>query len=630
MSNLQPKIVSELRLYGQNTGKLVQLIADDDKFQIKSEFDKTVVEDLHIVHDNSDLNVSSKFTSVDASISDESARAVAKENELQIEYTQLVSSEESRATTQEALLSSTIVENKNTAQVNLDGATQALTNLINIEETRATLAETDLQVGLNTENARAVYSESVLQNSISVENARAVSSETIITASVTSEKQRASLAEYTLQQAVENEVVRATDKEALLDAKDSELTTALADEVARSTTEDIDLQNRIASEVYRATNAEETERNRAMTKESQLQTSINNIISNVDPVALDSLTEIVAKINNVDTSAFSRILFIENYLKNVFNLESLYPLTVTDMANTVLDIASSAQVFPDEQAPTYSADGGWFFKNDTASTKINWYFAGQTTETKTLKDYSGFYTRVKLHSVLSLPFFSIYTKHKGDGTDAGSWYGSRRVFTFPANHNLSPDTEVLMYYGTDLPATYPDIPHIPLVLEPGSSNGTDDDSQELLTVSFGTNSGATVDYVNLTAKAFIVGDGKHTHTELTSSPPPPSTEISITTTPGAFPTELWASITTGENGTGDVVWSQGTAKFVNPGALVGITTTVPTGQQLYFNAFDQYGDGWNGATYSVVRVSDGVVVSDNNGLSPSEFGELSGSFAFTA
>jgi len=630
MSSLQPKIVSELNLYGKDTGKLVQLIADDNKFQIKSEFDKTVVEDLHIVHNNADLSVSSKFTSVDASITDESARAIAKENELQTEYTVLIADEKNRAMTKEAVLSSTIEENKNTAQVNLDGATQALTDLINTEQTRATDVEVNLQQDLATETNRALQSEADLQNSIAVENARAVSSENIITNSVNVERERALLAESILQQSLTDEVARAMTKETVLDVKDLELTTALADEVARSTNEDSNLQSQLSTEVIRATSAEETERNRAINKEAQLETSINNIISNVDPAALDSLTEIVSKMNDVDSSAYSRILFIEEYLKNVFNLESLYPLTVTDMAKVVLDIASSAQVFPDEQAPTYSSDGGWFFKNDAAGAKINWYFAGQTTETKTLEDYSGFYTVVKLHSVLSLPFFSLYTKPKGDGTDAGSWYGSRRVFTFPANHNLSPDTEVMMYYGADLPATYPDIPHIPLVLDSGSSNGTGDDSQELLTISFGTNSGVTVDYVNLTALAFIVGDGKHTYMELYSSPPPPSTVVSITTTPGSSPSELWSSITTEPDGAGDVVWSQGTSQFVNNGPIVDITTTVPTGVDLYFNAYDNFGDGWNGATYSVTRVSDGVVLTDNGGLTPGDNGELAGSFSFTA
>ncbi len=140
---------------------------------------------------------------------------------------------------------------------------------------------------------------------------------------------------------------------------------------------------------------------------------------------------------------------------------------------------------------------------------------------------------------------------------------------------------------------------------------------------------APVGAVHLTAKSFIVGDGKHTHMELTSSPDGnvDSIQIRISTTPGAYPSELWASITTGENGTGGVVWSQGPDKFVNSGALEDITAVVPAGQQLYFNVYDTASDGWSGATYKV-STSEGEVLSDNDGLSPGENGELAGWFAF--
>ena len=483
MPSLQPKIVSTLNLYGENTGKLVQLIAKDDKFQIKSEFDKTVVEDLHIVHNNADLSVSTKFTDVDTDIAYEIERAKKAERDLQEEYTQLVSEEKNRA----------------------------------------------------------------------------------------------------------------TNKEELLEAKDLQLSNALTDEI-----------------------------DRAKAKEQQLETSISFIKSNVDPAALDSLTEIVAKINDVDSSAYSRILFIENYLKNVFNLESLYPLTVADMTKVFLNIASSANIFPDEQPPTYSAEGGWHFTNGVAGEKINWYFAGQTTETKTLADYTGFYAVVKLDSVLSLPFFNVYTKPKEDGTDAGSWYGSRRVFTFPPDNNLSPGTEVLMYHGVDLPAVHPDIPHIRLLLDNGSSNGSDGDTQEFLTISFATNSAAVVDHVNLTVKAFIVGDGRHTYMELYSAPPSSSTtNIIITTIPGSLPSQLTASITTEPYGTGDIIWSQGEL-----GALEGISVTVPTGL-LHFNIHDEHEEGYSGATYTITS-ADGDVLTSSDGLIIGEAGQLADSFPFTA
>ena len=191
--------------------------------------------------------------------------------------------------------------------------------------------------------------------------------------------------------------------------------------------------------------------------------------------------------SSMDSSVFSRILFIEEYLKNVFNLESLYPLAVADMKNIVVDVTSSLEIYDGEQAPTYSPDGGWFFKNDAENAKIDWTFVDISSQgsegVKTLEEYSGFYARVKLHSVTQLPFFNISTKHH---VDAGTT-GASRDFVFPTDHGFTPGTEVLMYYGADLPSTYPDIPHVELVLlDPESSNDADDNSQEFLSVSFST------------------------------------------------------------------------------------------------------------------------------------------------
>jgi len=624
------KDVSTIRIVGKDTGKIFKITADDDKVHLSSEFEKTLIDNLYFHHDGEEKHLSTHLTGIQVSVSDETQRATSKENELKADYEEQLTVEKELRLVKDSDLQSQIVANKAHHDTVLVATQTVLTGLIETETDRATARESEISDSVAQERDRAEQVENALQADLTAESARATTSESIITASVLTEKNRAIAQESQLTESLATEVSDRIAKDVELDAKDTELTQALNNEITRASASE-------QSEEVRAKAAEQLlndnlmfEINRAQTREASLQNTINNIISNVDPAALDSLTEIVQKMNEVDSSAYSRIYVLEEYLKQVFDLESLYPLKVSDMAQLIFDIATHAQIFPDEQAPSYCEGGGWKYIND-APGKINWYFVGQgVDEHKTLEDYSGLYAKVKLDSVDSLPFFNIYTKAKGDGSDAGSWYGSRRTFVFPANHGLTSGDECLMYYGTDIQASYSDIPHIQLVLDNGSSNGTDDDSQELFTVAFATNSAAVVNSVNLCAKAFIVGDGKHTHIELTSSPPPPSTQISITTTPGAYPTELWASITTGEDGTGDVVWSQGTSKFVNSGPLPNITTTVPTGQQLYFNAYDTWGDGWNGATYSVTRVSDGTVLSDNGGMSPNESGELSGSFSFTA
>jgi hypothetical protein len=180
--------------------------------------------------------------------------------------------------------------------------------------------------------------------------------------------------------------------------------------------------------------------------------------------------------------------------------------------------AALAVIAPAEGVPVADPDGGWAYINssEVSSNNINWYFHTQdASSTKTLAEYSGFYTKVELISVGSLPFFNLYTKPKGDGTDAGGWYGSRRTYTFPASPSLSAGDTVLMYIGDDLPATFVDIPHIQLQFAPGASNGSDDSTQELLQIGLGTSSAAAPNAVNLVVTNFIYSDGKHTNIVVT-------------------------------------------------------------------------------------------------------------------
>ena len=304
---------------------------------------------------------------------------------------------------------------------------------------------------------------------------------------------------------------------------------------------------------------------------------------------------------------------------------TLYQVVLGNMTQLVFTDVSHPQVFPDEQPPAYNSEG-WQFTNSSPNTKINWYFSAQTQVGETLSDYTGFYTLLKVKNVLSLPFFNIYTKPKGDGTDAASWYGSRRTYVFPSNHGLSNDDDVVMYTGIDLPAVHPGVPHIQLVLDTGSSNGSSDPSQEFLFAAFASNSGAAIHTVNLIAKSFYFGvSGAHTY--ITLDIEPPSQDIVINTTPGYYPNELWTSVSTGVDGTGTVLWSQGETQFVNAGPLTNQVISLPINTQLYFNAWDTFGDGWNGTTFTLAH-PDGTIIIDNNGQSPNNNGPLAGSFPF--
>ena len=69
----------------------------------------------------------------------------------------------------------------------------------------------------------------------------------------------------------------------------------------------------------------------------------------------------------------------------------------------------------------------------------------------------------------------------------------------------------------------------------------------------------------------------------------------ITTADGAYSGEKYVQITTGDNGTGTMVYDQGAYGYLT-NQPIDIGPYV--GQTLYFNAIDGWGDGWDGTTFT--------------------------------
>jgi len=99
-------------------------------------------------------------------------------------------------------------------------------------------------------------------------------------------------------------------------------------------------------------------------------------------------------------------------------------------------------------------------------------------------------------------------------------------------------------------------------------------------------------------------------------------QIELTITTGGAPggavidNELWFNITTAPNGGGTAVVFQGNGTIGNNAGPVIGTACVTVGNTYYFNAYDEYADSWNGATYSVSVC--GTVIANNNGNSPND------------
>lgn len=86
---------------------------------------------------------------------------------------------------------------------------------------------------------------------------------------------------------------------------------------------------------------------------------------------------------------------------------------------------------------------GWKYVKDAssaASDKFNWYFYSGTYENVKVKDIKSVFmcgSVDKWEGVGSqVPYFVLYTKMKGDGSDAGAWYHSCHAFTVITSSQL--------------------------------------------------------------------------------------------------------------------------------------------------------------------------------------------------
>jgi hypothetical protein len=163
----------------------------------------------------------------------------------------------------------------------------ALGAAIVAEETRALGAEAALQAAVDAEKLRAEAAELVLTNDLAAEVVRAMAAEGVLTSNLSAEVSRAQGEEGRIEGKLDQEILdRAADVTA-------EETRALAAEAA--------IASDLAAEVIRATGAE-----------GGLQTQIDFITSNVDPAAIDSLTEIVAEFQAADGNLQTSITNLTN------------------------------------------------------------------------------------------------------------------------------------------------------------------------------------------------------------------------------------------------------------------------------------------------------------------------------
>jgi hypothetical protein len=235
----------------------------------------------------------------------------------------------------------------------------------------------------------------------------------------------------------------------------------------------------------------------------EIQAAVAALVNGA-PGVLDTLQELAAALGN-DPDLQGNLLAAISQKADAANVYTKVEsdLLISDAARLqgVRVIASTdASVYADSSVPPQadpSGAGGWYFRNDAPSTKINWYpYAGVGSQV--LGDITSIYMVVTFASIASLPFIGIYTKKTGTG-DAGSWYRSRIVYeSFSSPPQVG--TTYLVYWGVD-PGVYPELPRLNITgTQAANSIGPRAPTEEILTYSWGTNSGAAVGNVQMTAR----------------------------------------------------------------------------------------------------------------------------------
>ena len=148
------------------------------------------------------------------------------------------------------------------------------------------------------------------------------------------------------------------------------------------------------------------------------------------------------------------------------------------------DSSLSAQSDPNQR------DGWYFSKSAVGTDKFNIYYWSEGNKTRTTAELTTLKAVVSIdnyQSGASLPYFSVYTKPKGDGTDAEPWYHARRNYTFTTSQDLELGQRIEIF-AKENPEKKEGLRH--LQFNNISDNGSFSENDEILYIVFSTDSTA--------------------------------------------------------------------------------------------------------------------------------------------
>ncbi len=143
---------------------------------------------------------------------------------------------------------------------------------------------------------------------------------------------------------------------------------------------------------------------------------------------------------------------------------------------------------------------GWYINNAGAGDKANYYFYGKTSpEVHTLDELKYIYALCDIRAGGNL-YLNVYTERQNDGNDAGAWYRSRLNYLIEGSGSTATTGLALLKanLGEEPSDIFDSVQRVDCTLDPFSSNGPQAGSENILTISVQSDSGAgagTIEYV---------------------------------------------------------------------------------------------------------------------------------------
>lgn len=196
----------------------------------------------------------------------------------------------------------------------------------------------DLNAQIQTEIGIRSSNDTSFNQALASETLSRQAADTTNATNIVIEKNRAEAFEASLNIMINSESTRALGIEGGLrtdlNTEIADRKSAISGEAKSRSDADLALGVRVDNEITRATGVETSnystldglitiEKNRAIAKENSLQTQLNFFVANVDSAALDSLAELVSKVNSSSVDLYNRVLYLESVVGTLRG-ESLY------------------------------------------------------------------------------------------------------------------------------------------------------------------------------------------------------------------------------------------------------------------------------------------------------------------